>query len=113
MAIAVADRMYMLENSIYGVLSPEGFASILWKDGSRAQEASGIMKITAGDLLPLGIIDGIIQEPPGGAHRDFQAVAGAIREILERDLADLGQLEGTVLTDKRYERFRSFGAFAQ
>ena len=113
LAIAVADRMYMLENSIYGVLSPEGFASILWKDGSRAQEASGIMKITAGDLLPLGIIDGIIQEPPGGAHRDFQAVAGAIREILERDLADLGQLEGTVLTDKRYERFRSFGAFAQ
>ena len=113
LAIAVADRMYMLENSIYGVLSPEGFASILWKDGSRAQEASGIMKITAGDLLPLGIIDGIIQEPPGGAHRDFQAVAGAIWEILERDLADLGQLEGTVLTDKRYERFRSFGAFAQ
>ena len=113
LAIAVADRMYMLENSIYGVLSPEGFASILWKDGSRAQEASGIMKITAGDLLPLGIIDGIIQEPPGGASKDFPSVIREVREILERDLKELGTLEAEALTEKRYARFRSFGAFAE
>lgn len=113
LAIAVSDRLYMLENSIYGVLSPEGFASILWKDGSRAQEASEIMKITAPDLVGLGIIDGIIKEPPGGAHKDFEKTAKEIKKVLLKDLKTLTALGQEKLLNNRYARFRGYGDFEE
>jgi len=113
LAIAVSDKVYMLENSIYGVLSPEGFASILWKDGSRAREAAEVMKITADDLEELKIIDGIIKEPIGGVHKDFKSVAQRVKEIILEELGDLKALEETELVDRRYNRFRAFGEFKE
>lgn len=111
LAVAVSNKIYMLENSIYGVLSPEGFASILWKDGTRAQEAADVMKITANDLLALKVIDGIIEEPVGGAHKDFAMVAGNIKEVMLRELKELQLLSQEELLNHRYERFRAFGKF--
>lgn len=111
LAVAVSNKIYMLENSIYGVLSPEGFASILWKDGTRAQEAADVMKITANDLLALKVIDGIIEEPAGGAHKDFAMVAGNIKEVMLRELKELQLLSQEELLNHRYERFRAFGKF--
>lgn len=113
LAIAVSDKVYMLENSIYGVLSPEGFASILWKDGSRAKEAAGVMKITANDLKKLKIIDGIIKEPVGGIHKDFKGVAGRVKEIILKELKELRVLESGELVNRRYNRFRAFGEFKE
>lgn len=111
LAIAVSNKIYMLENSIYGVLSPEGFASILWKDGTRAQEAADVMKITANDLLALKVIDGIIEEPAGGAHKDFAFVAGKIKEVMLSELKELQLLSQEELLNHRYDRFRAFGKF--
>ncbi len=111
LAVAVSNKIYMLENSIYGVLSPEGFASILWKDGTRAQEAADVMKITANDLLLLKVIDGIIEEPVGGAHKNFAMVAGNIKEVMLRELKELQLLSQEELLNHRYERFRAFGKF--
>jgi acetyl-CoA carboxylase carboxyl transferase subunit alpha len=111
LAVAVSNKIYMLENSIYGVLSPEGFASILWKDGTRAQEAADVMKITANDLLALKVIDGIIEEPVGGAHKDFGFVAEKIKEVMLRELKELQLLSQEELLNHRYERFRAFGKF--
>ena len=113
LAIAVSNKVYMLENSIYGVLSPEGFASILWKDGSRAREAADVMKITANDLEELKIIDGIIKEPVGGAHKDFKSVAERVKEIIIKELGDLRALEAGELVNRRYNRFRVFGEFKE
>ncbi len=111
LAVAVSNKIYMLENSIYGVLSPEGFASILWKDGTRAQEAADVMKITANDLLALKVIDGIIEEPVGGAHKDFTFVAGKIKEVMLSELKELQLLSQEELLNHRYDRFRAFGKF--
>jgi acetyl-CoA carboxylase carboxyl transferase subunit alpha len=111
LAVAVSNKIYMLENSIYGVLSPEGFASILWKDGTRAQEAADVMKITANDLLALKVIDGIIEEPVGGAHKDFPMVSNKIKEVMIRELKELQLLSQEELLNHRYERFRAFGKF--
>ncbi len=111
LAVAVSNKIYMLENSIYGVLSPEGFASILWKDGTRAQEAADVMKITANDLLALKVIDGIIEEPAGGAHKDFTFVADKIKDVMLRELKELQLLSQEELLNHRYERFRAFGKF--
>lgn len=111
LAVAVSNKIYMLENSIYGVLSPEGFASILWKDGTRAQEAADVMKITANDLLALKVIDGIIEEPVGGAHKDFAMVVKNIKEVMLRELKELQLLSQEELLNHRYDRFRAFGKF--
>lgn len=111
LAIAVSDKVYMLENSIYGVLSPEGFASILWKDGSRAQEAADVMKITAEDLEALKIIEGIIKEPVGGAQKDFKKVVAELQRVLAEELEGLQKLSSEELLSSRYERFRKFGDF--
>ncbi|MDP4152030.1 MAG: acetyl-CoA carboxylase carboxyltransferase subunit alpha [Bacillota bacterium] len=105
LAFGVADRVYMLENSIYSILSPEGFASILWKDGSRAEEASEIMKITADDLSELGVIDGIISEPCGGAHLDVEVTAKAIDDILLQGLIELNSVNCNDLLNNRYNKF--------
>ena len=109
LALAVADRVLMLENAVYAILSPEGFASILWKDAQRSGEAAGLMKLTAPELLALGVIDDIIPEPEGGAHT---APAQAIREVdraLRRHLAALSKESGASLAAQRYQKFRRMG----
>ena len=111
LALGVADKILMLENSIYSVLSPEGFASILWKDASKSAEAAEVMKLTAQDLFDFGIADRIIPEPEGGAEANhakvFVAVAAAIREELD----SLCKLKTTDLIKRRYSKYRKIGAF--
>lgn len=108
LALGVADRVYMLENSIYSILSPEGFASILWKDSSRAREAAEIMRITADDLLEFGVIDDIVPEKKGGAAKNVEACAEYMIELIRKDLEVLTSEDKMSLIDKRYEKFRKF-----
>lgn len=112
LALAVADRVLMLENSIYAILSPEGFSSILWKDAQRREDACELMKLTAPDLLRLGVIDEIISEPEGGAHK---APAMALRHvdlIIRRHLAELCRKKKPTLVAERYQKFRKMGISA-
>ncbi len=111
LAIAVADRVLMLEYSTYSVISPEGCASILWKDATKASDAADALGITSDKLNKLGLIDRIIPEPLGGAHRDFDAVASSIKEALESSLRELRALNSDQLLEKRYQRLMSFGKF--
>jgi acetyl-CoA carboxylase carboxyl transferase subunit alpha len=111
LAIAVGDRVNMLENSVYSVISPEGCASILWRDPSKAEMAAEALKITARDLSQLGIIDEIIPEPEGGAHVDHEASAALLDPVLDRSLRDLLALSPSALLDQRYEKFRRMGQF--
>lgn len=113
LALAVADQVWMLENSVYSILSPEGFASILWKDSSRSKEAAEVMKITAQDLKGINIIDKIIKEPTGGAHKDPDKVAELVKQTLLKELPRLIAMEGKELLDKRYEKFRVIGKFIE
>ncbi len=110
LALAVADRVLMLENAVYAILSPEGFASILWKDSGRHAEACDLMKLTAPDLKALGIIDGIIPEPEGGAHTDPETALAYVDLALRRNLAELEKLSGKELAARRYQKFRKMGA---
>lgn len=109
LALGVADRILMLENAVYSVLSPEGFASILWKDSSRSVEACDVMKLTAQDLLHFSIIDEIVPEPPGGAHRGPDAVFAAADAALWEALETLRALPADELTERRYRKFRGIG----
>ena len=112
LALGVGDRVLMLENAVYAILSPEGFATILWKDASRHEEACDLMKLTAPDLLRLGVIDDIIPEPEGGAHL---APAIALRQVdraISRHLAELDSESGKSLVAARYQKFRKMGAAA-
>lgn len=109
LAFSVADRILMLENAIYSVLSPEGFASILWKDESRVEEAANAMELTAKDLYKKGIIDTIIEEPEGGAHICFSYVCKQIEQELLESLQELGKLKSKALLTRRYEKFRAMG----
>ena len=111
LAIAVGDRVFMLENSIYSVISPEGCASIMWRDASKAEVAAEALKITARDLLEMKLIDGIIPEPEGGAHMDSELTAKLIEPFLERSLQELAQLSPEQLLAERYEKFRHMGQF--
>ena len=111
LAIAVADRVLMLEYSTYSVISPEGCASILWKDATKASDAAEALGITSDKLSKLGLIDRIIPEPLGGAHRDFDVVAYSIKEALESSLRELRALNTDQLLEKRYQRLMSFGKF--
>jgi len=111
LAIGVADRILMLENAIYSVISPEGAASILWKDRERAKEAAAALNLTATHLEELGLIDGIIPEPLGGAHKDFQRTADALRDELKTRLAELLPQDIEDLAEARYARYRSIGRF--
>ena len=113
LALGVANRVLMLENAVYAILSPEGFASILWKDAQRHREACGVMKLTAPDLLGLGIIDEIIPEPEGGAHLSPRAVLGEADRCLSRHLAELLRQSGAVLAEGRYQKFRRMGGNIQ
>lgn len=111
LAIAVADRVMMLEHGTYSVISPEGCASILWKDASKASTAAEALGITSGRLRKLGLIDQIIPEPLGGAHRDYDAICVNIREALVSSLRDLKALSMDNLLDRRYQRLMSYGRF--
>ncbi|NLR99077.1 acetyl-CoA carboxylase carboxyltransferase subunit alpha [Rhizobium sp. P38BS-XIX] len=108
-AIATGNRVYMLEHSIYSVISPEGAASILWRDSTRAKEAATNMKITADDLKGLGVIDGIIPEPLGGAHRDPQSVIAATGDIISNALGELSSRTGDQLRSDRRQKFLNIG----
>ena len=111
LAIAVGDKINMLENAIYSVISPEGCASIMWRDAAKAELAANALKITAGDLLGLGLIDEIVPEPEGGAHNDADAAAELLDPVLGRSLSELRRLPVSDLLDRRYEKFRRMGQF--
>jgi acetyl-CoA carboxylase carboxyl transferase subunit alpha len=109
LAIGVANRVLMLEHAVYSVISPEGCAAILWSDATRAPEAAQVMRITAADCLRLGVIDGIVPEPPGGAHRDWDGAAARLREAVRGELTGLRGRSGAQLARDRWERFRRIG----
>ena len=104
LALAVADKVWMLENTVYSILSPEGFATILWKDGSRSEEAAELMKITSGELLNMGIVDKVIPERGYFTSEIIEAIKTAIID----ELAELSQLSKEDLLDARYQRFRKY-----
>lgn len=112
LALGVGNRMYMLENSTYSVISPEGAAAILWKDSSRSKQAAESMRITAPDLKELGIIDDIIPEVKGGAHKDAKKQADAIDLLLKKSLKELLELSEEELVSDRYNRFRTIGEYS-
>ena len=111
LAIGVGDRINMLEYSTYSVISPEGCASILWKDASNAEDAASALGITSDSLKKLGLIDVVIKEPLGGAHKEPEEVAGRIADCLEKQLDELAGLTGDGLLEQRYQRFLSYGEF--
>ncbi|MCX5699014.1 MAG: acetyl-CoA carboxylase carboxyltransferase subunit alpha [Candidatus Omnitrophica bacterium] len=109
LGVGVADRVAVLENSYYSVISPEGCAAILWKDGAKAPQAAEVLKLTGPDLLKMGLIDEVILEPLGGAHRDAQKIASSIKETILRLLKELESLDKEELLKLRYKKFRSMG----
>ncbi len=111
LAIAVGDRINILENGFYSVISPEGCASIIWRDSTKAETAAAAMKITATDLKELGIIDEIVKEPEGGAHTDLEAAAQFLDEVLDRQLTELTSESAKDLVEARYKKFRQMGQF--
>jgi acetyl-CoA carboxylase carboxyl transferase subunit alpha len=111
LAVAIGDRVNILENSFYSVISPEGCASIIWRDSTKAETAAEAMKITAKDLKELGIVDEIVPEPEGGAHTDHDATARFLEEVLDRQLVALTQQPIRELLGVRYEKFRRMGQF--
>lgn len=113
LAMAVGNRVLMLEHAIYSVISPNGAASILWKDAGRADQAAEAMKITAADLLGMEVIEEIVPEPKGGAHRDFEATAAAIKDAVWRHLQDISHMDAAGLKEDRYLKFRKIGAFSE
>jgi acetyl-CoA carboxylase carboxyl transferase subunit alpha len=113
LAIAVGDRVNMLEHAIYSVISPEGCASILWRDAGRASEAAVAMKITATDLKGFGIVDEIVPEPAGGAHADPDSLFRCLDAVLDAQLRELSALPAAELVDARYRKFRELGALGR
>lgn len=113
LALGVCDELAMLENSIYSVISPRGFASILWKDASKEKEACNIMRITAEDAVNLGIAEQIIPEPEGGAHNDPEMTAENISEFLVKTLNSKMKKDIDVLLNERYNKFRKIGVFSE
>ncbi len=111
LALAVSNEVYMLENSIFSILSPEGYASILWKDASRAAEAADVMRLTAQDLKELSIIERIITEPVGGAHEFPDLAAGKVKEAIEQFLKDFEGKSQSYIVKQRYNKFRDIGEF--
>jgi acetyl-CoA carboxylase carboxyl transferase subunit alpha len=107
LAIAVGDRILMLEHSVYAVISPEGCAAILWSDGTKGEQAAEALKPTARDIIKLGVIDEIVSEPIGGAHRDHETTAMAMKEAIARNLAELNKLSAKELVEERYKKFRA------
>ena len=113
LAIGVGDRLYMLSFSTYSVISPEGCASILWKSAEKAEDAAKAMGITADRLEELGLIDEVIEEPLGGAHRDLKEISASLKSTLSKALTDLGQMSTSELLEQRYARLMSYGQFKE
>jgi acetyl-CoA carboxylase carboxyl transferase subunit alpha len=113
LAIGMGNRVLMLEYAVYSVITPEGCAAILWGDAGKAPEAAEVMKITAPDLVRLGVVDAIVPEPVGGAHRDWEAAARHLKVALREHLAALAHLGAEALVQERYEKFRRIGAFEE
>jgi acetyl-CoA carboxylase carboxyl transferase subunit alpha len=110
LGIGIADKVCVLENAYYSVISPEGCAAILWKEGSKAPEAAEVLKLTAQDLLKVGIIDEIIPEPLGGAHRDPKKMGEILKDSINKNLKELKSLDKDELLKLRYKKFRGMGA---
>lgn len=113
LGLAVANKVFMLEHAYYTVISPEGCASILWRDASRASDAAEALKITAPDLMKFGIVDGAIKEPVGGAHKDYDFVCGQMKSAIVNSIEELSKISGKELKHQRYEKFRKMGAFLE
>lgn len=113
LAIGIGNRVLALENSIYSVISPEGCASILWRDGAKAEEAAGALKITSADLLRFGVIDEVIPEPLGGAHQDWDGAADNLKQAVLRHLGELSSLSPEELIQHRIDKFRRMGVLGQ
>jgi acetyl-CoA carboxylase carboxyl transferase subunit alpha len=113
LAIGVANRVLMLEHAIYSVISPEGCAAILWGDAAKAPEAASLMRVTAPDLAKLGVIDAVVPEPVGGAHRNWEECAANLRTALRQHLADLRSRSGDALVQDRFDKFRRIGVFEE
>lgn len=113
LALGVANKIYMLENSTYSVISPEGAASILWKDATLAKQAAEAMKITAEDLKAMDIIDGIVPEVIGGAHKDVKAQSEMLKQTLQEALTELATLSPDELVENRYNKFRKIGEYIE
>ncbi len=113
LALGVADRVLMLENSVYSVISPEGCAAILWNDASQRARAAEALKLTADNLIELGVIDEIIQEPPGGAHTDPDSTMEAVREALIKHVSELRKVRGDRLIRRRADKFGNMGAYTE
>ena len=113
LALGIGDKVAMLEHSIYSVISPEGLATILWKDSSLSKEASEVMKLTAKDLIDLKVIDDIINEPSGGAHKDVKQTSQNLKTYLVKSLVELKGLKTSELLDKRYMKIRNIGKFIE
>ena len=111
LAVAVGDRVYMLENSVYSVISPEGCASIMWRDSTKAEIAAEALRITAKDLLEMKLVDEIVPEPEGGAHLDPETTARVLDGVLQASLRNLAKLPSSDLLAQRYEKFRRMGQF--
>jgi acetyl-CoA carboxylase carboxyl transferase subunit alpha len=111
LALGIGNRVYMLENAVYSVISPESCAAIIYRDSALGQRAAAALKITAGDLLQLGLIDGIIPEPSGGAHEDYDKAAQNLQEQVLAAIAELKTLPPAELIQQRYDKFRPMGNF--
>ena len=109
LAICVADRIIMLENAVYSILSPEGFASILYKDSSKNKEAAEHMKLTSYDLKEFGIVDEIVKEPKGGAQENIKKVVKSLKQNIVNDIEELSKLDKNEMIEKRYEKYRKIG----
>ena len=113
LAIAVGDRILMLQHSVYAVISPEGCAAILWSDGTKGAQAAEALKLTAKDILALDVIDEIVPEPAGGAHRDHEEAAASLHAALTRNLAELKSIPPEELIEQRYQKFGKMSRFAE
>ena len=113
LGIGVGDKVLIMEYAYYSVISPEGCAAILWKDAAQKKEAAKVLKLTAPDLLSLGIIDEIVQEPEGGAHRNSEVTAKSLKESILKNLKELSSVDVDTLIKLRYDKFRKMGVFKE
>lgn len=113
LGVGIGDKVYVLENAYYSVISPEGCAAILWKERSRSPDAAAALKLTAKDLFDMAIIDGMVKEPLGGAHRNPREVAENIKKIIKKDIAALKAIDKDKLVDMRYNKIRAVGVFKE
>ena len=113
LGLAVADKVFLLEHAYYTVISPEGCASILWRDAAKFADAAEALKITADDLIKFNVVDGMIKEPIGGAHTNYQEMGANMKKAILDNLAELSKMSSEELRNQRYDNFRRMGAFIE